>query len=175
LIFLPKICWIRQETGLMDDKVVKPSKLWRGVLVVSLALNLAVIGVLGGAAVAGRFGDGPPGRIDLGLGPVARALPEDQRRAIGRALRQDRATGGMDFRGQMAAMTAALRADPYDPDVMRQLLEDQAARLSQVQARARSAMLDQIAAMPPEARQRFADRLEAEVQPRRPPRAREGG
>lgn len=138
----------------------RPSRTWRIVLVVSLALNLAVVGMIGGALVSGRFGDHPPPRIDFGVGPVARALSDDERRAIGRELRADRSLRGHDFRGQMAAVAAALRADPYDPAVTQALIADQAARLSQVQARARMAVLDRIAAMSPDRRRAFADRLD---------------
>ena len=147
----------------------RPSRIWRIVLIFSLALNLAVVGIVAGAMISGRFGDGPPRRIDFGLGPVARALTSDERRDIGRDLRQDHNLRSHDFRGQMAAMTAALRADPYDPAAMQALLEDQAARLSQVQANARLAVLERIAAMSPARRSAFADRLEEELQ-RRPGR-----
>ncbi len=147
----------------MADVQTRPSRLWRGVLVVSLALNLAVAGIIGGAMVSGRLGERASPRIDFGVGPVARALSDDERRAIGRELRADRSLRGHDFRGQMAAVAASLRADPYDPAVTLALLEEQADRLSQVQARARMAVLDRIAAMPPERRQAFADRLEQEL------------
>lgn len=146
-----------------DHGKTRPSRLWRGVLVVSLALNLAVVGVVGGAMVAGRFGDHPSPRIDFGVGPLARALPDDERRAIGRALRQDSSLRGHDFRGQMAAVAAALRADPYDPAVTEALIAQQAERLSRVQAQARMAVLDRIAAMSPERRHAFADRLDKDL------------
>lgn len=149
----------------MADVHTRPSRLWRVVLVVSLALNLAVAGIIGGAMVSGRFGERPSPRIDFAIGPVARALTDDERRAIGRDLRADRSLRGHDFRGQMAAVAAALRADPYDPAVTLALLEEQADRLNQVQARARMAVLDRIAAMPPERRRAFADRLEQELRP----------
>jgi uncharacterized membrane protein len=160
----------------MAELATRPSRIWRIVLVVSLALNLAIVGMVGGAMVSGRFGDGPPERIDFGLGLMSRALTSEERRAIGRDLRQDGNLRDHDFRGQMAAMTAALRADPYDPVVMQSLLEDQAARLSQVQARARIAVLDRIAAMSPDRRRAFADRLEEEMQrPRQMRDTRSGG
>ncbi|MBR2655484.1 MAG: periplasmic heavy metal sensor [Loktanella sp.] len=157
------------------ETTARPSRLWRIVLVVSLALNLAVVGVVGGALVSGRFKDGPPSRIDFGLGPVARAMSPDDRREIGRALRQDRSLRSHDFSGQMAAMTAALRADPYQPAALEALLEDHATRLSQVQSRARLAVLDRIAAMSLDDRNSFADRLDAELQRERPARERRSG
>ena len=150
---------------------VRPSRLWRGVLVVSLALNLAVIGVVGGAFVSGRLAGAPPHRIDFGLGVVSRALTGEDRREIGRALRQDTRLRGHDFRGQMAAIAGALRADPFDAQVLQGLLDDQAAQLSHVQASARQAVVARISAMSPDDRRGFADRLEQELTRERPPRA----
>lgn len=157
------------------ESSARPSRIWRIVLVVSLALNLAVVGVVGGAMLSGKFRDGPPSRFDFGLGLVSRALAEDERREIGRALRQDRSLRNHDFRGQMAAMATALRAEPFDRGVLQQLLDDQAEHLSQVQARARTAVLDKIAAMSPERRRAFADRLVEELQRNRPGRDARSG
>ena len=148
----------------------RPSRIWRVVLIVSLALNLAVVGLVGGAFISGRFASGPPARVDFGLGLVSRALTGDDRREIGRALRQDRSLRDHDFRGQMAAIATALRAEPFDPALLQSLLEEQAARLSQVQASARRAVVDRITAMTPDNRRAFADRFEEELHRNRRPR-----
>lgn len=147
-----------------------PSRLWRGVLVVSLALNLAVMGLIGGALVSGRFADAPPHRIDFGLGPVSRALARDDRRAIGRALRADSQLRGQDLRDQMTAVAVALRAEPFDASVLQSLLDDQAMRLSTIQTRARVAVVDRVRAMSPAERLAFADRFEDELHRNRGPR-----
>ncbi len=147
-----------------------PSRLWRIVLVVSLALNLAVTGVVVGAVVSGRAGDGPPRSFDLGVGPIARALEPQERRAIRRSLRQDRALRGVDFRGRVDAMVAALKTEPFDPDALRVLMDEQAASIIDVQAKAQSAMLNQIIAMTPQRRQAFADQVAEELSRIRSPR-----
>jgi len=59
----------------------QPRKLWRIVLVISLALNLAVVGVVGGFMVRSSGDKGPPRSFDVGLGPIGRALDREDRRA----------------------------------------------------------------------------------------------
>ncbi len=153
----------------------RPRRLWRIVLALSLALNLAVAGVVVGAIVSGRAGDGPPRSFDLGIGPIARALQPQERRAIGRSLRQDRSLRGVDFRDRLNRMVAALKAEPFDPDALRVLMDEQAASLAGIQARAQTATLEQIIAMTPERRHAFADRVLEELSRARPPRERNSG
>ncbi len=153
----------------------RPSRLWRIVLVISLALNLAVLGLVVGAGASGRFGKEPPRSFDLGLGPVARALDKDERRAIGRTMRQDRALRDFNLRNRVTDMVSALKAEPFEPDVFRELMAAQASRIAEVQATAQNAFIEQIAAMTPERRRAFADRLAEELSRARPPRDRSSG
>ncbi|MFQ1701758.1 periplasmic heavy metal sensor [Loktanella agnita] len=159
----------------MDD-LGKPargtSRLTRVVLVISLALNLAVVGLVAGAAISGRFGDGPPRNYDFGLGPIARALEPDERRAIGAAMRRDDSLRGMNMRARMRDTLAALRAEPFDRVAVQALIEEQNARMGQLQRAAQAALLDQIAEMDPARRAAFADQLEAAQSRDRPPRTR---
>lgn len=151
----------------MADDVTPRAKLSRRMrilLVLSLALNLAVIGLIVGAGVSGRFGDRPPRSFDFGLGPVARALESDERRAIGRELRRDGALRGYDMRQGANDMVAALRAEPFEPETLRELMALQAAHVGQLQRSAQDALLDQITAMTPERRAAFAEKLEQELQ-----------
>ncbi len=151
----------------------RPSRLWRTVLVVSLALNLAVVGIVIGTVVSGRAGDGPPRSFDLGIGPIARALEPQERRAIGRSLRQDRGLHGVDFRERVNGMVAALKAEPFDAEALRAILDEQAASIVTIQAKAQAATLDQIIAMTPERRHAFADQVREQLSRAKPPR--EGG
>ena len=149
----------------------KSGRLGRIILVCSLALNLAVLGVIGGALFTGRAGDGPPRSFDLGISPVARALAPQERREVGRSLRRDRVMRDLDLRGRSDAMVDALRADPYDPAVFRALLQERSAQLARVQDKAQDAFLDVINAMTPERRAAFADQLLQEMSKDRPRRA----
>lgn len=160
-----------------DDKTpqARPSRLWRVVLVLSLALNLAVIGVVVGSAASGRWGDGPPRSFDLGLGPIARALEPQERRAIGRKLREDRSLRDFDLRDRVNRVVAALQADPFEADVLRALLAEQSERITAVQATAQEVVVEQITAMTPERRRAFADQVLEEMSRARSLRDRSSG
>ncbi|HEV8033419.1 periplasmic heavy metal sensor [Yoonia sp.] len=153
----------------------RPSRLWQIVLVLSLALNLAVVGVVVGSAASGRWGDGPPRSFDLGLAPIARALEPQERRAIGRKLREDRSLRDFDLRDRVNRVVTALRADPFDPDVLRALLAEQSERITAVQATAQEVVVEQIIAMTPERRRAFAEQVLEEMARARSLRDRSSG
>ncbi len=162
----------------MDDganKPAAPSRLWRIVLVVSLALNLAVVGLVTGAAVSGRLGDGPPRSFDFGLGPVARALSPQERRSIGIALRREGGMRNLNLRDRADNMITVLRSEPFDRDALQELMRGQSDAMAQLQTRAQTALLDQISQMSPERRADFADSLQDELSKARPPRLRGSG
>jgi len=158
-----------------QTSIGRPNRLWRIVLVLSLALNLAVVGMVVGTAVSGRLGDGPPRSFDLGLGPVSRALAPQERREIGRNLRRDGGMQNSGLRDRVNGIVAALKADPYDPEVLQALMDAQAASMMDIQARAQAATLDQISAMTPERRQAFADQLAEELSRIKPRRTHRSG
>lgn len=148
----------------MNPAAGKPRRLWKIVLVASLALNLAVAGLVVGTVLSGRLGDGPPRNFDLGLGPVARALEPQERRSMGRDMRQSRVLRDVDLRGRSEALIAALKADPFDPAQVSALLDAQAAQLARVQQTAQAALLRAIINMTPERRAAFAASLQAEME-----------
>lgn len=136
----------------------------RIVLIISLALNLLVVGVIAGGLLSGRGGDGR--RVDLSLGPYARALdPHDvdairtEMRGRGPDLRRDRRAMIDDTR----SFVAALRADPYDPETAAEILLRQRGRVAEFQALGQDLVLERIARMSVDARAAFADRLEREM------------
>lgn len=147
------------------DGTQRPRQGWRWLLVASLALNLAVVGVVVGTIVAGRA-DGPPRGFDLAIGPVARALERDDRRAIMRDLmaRRDLRPRDDSVRAaENAALVAAIRAEPFDPGAVAGLLAEMGARGDAVRQATESALVARIAAMPPARRQAFAERLAHEL------------
>ena len=134
-------------------------------LAVSLALNLAVVGLISGAVLRSGDGgrnEGPPALRSLGLGPFAQALSRedrdevrdriegtgialrDERRAIGRALRQ---------------VEQALRADPFDRDAVDAAFASSRALVVSLQEIGHTALLDQIETMSAAEREDLADGL----------------
>lgn len=96
------------------------SPVWmRVLLVVSLGLNLAVVGVVVGAKMRGFGPGGPPHAPSMGSAMI-RALPSEDRREIGTRARAQMASAnpgpreGRPGRIGLDTLVQALRADPYD-------------------------------------------------------------
>ncbi len=149
----------------------KPSRMrpWlRVLLFASLALNLAVAGM-----AAGVFLRGGPLRDHHGdrdfVTPYTRAFDEDQRRDLRRALRDgfvaQRGKDGarpdliQDYRDALTV----LRADPFDPSAMARVLDRQSARAAERQSMGQEVLGTYLAALTPEARAAYAQRLEDEI------------
>lgn len=142
-------------------------------LVLSLAANLLVVGLVAGAWLRG----GPPGTAgrDPGFGPFAEALSDDDRRALRRAfltrmpeMREHR----MAMRADMQAVLAALRAQPFDAAALDRAMDTALSRLGDRISVGQSLLLDRITAMDSAERAAFADRLETALA--RGPRQRQG-
>lgn len=135
-------------------------------LLVSLALNLMVVGVVAGGIASGRIGGDKPARVGLDLGPLARMLEPEDRRAIGRSIRETatlRPLSPRQRRADLAEIADLLRADPFDAAAMEEAMTRQRRAASQVITAAQSALLDRLDGMPLEQRQAYADRLDAEI------------
>ncbi|ASM72851.1 MULTISPECIES: periplasmic heavy metal sensor [Roseobacteraceae] len=117
---------------------------------VSLALNLAVAGMLVGTFA--RFG-GPPSRASSSINyamPYMRALPRETQRDIFRAMRDQlpAESGGRQARRALyAEMIEALKADPFEPARVQSILELQNTTAVAVQSAAHTAWLDRVSAM----------------------------
>jgi uncharacterized membrane protein len=142
----------------------------RWLLIASLGLNLLVAGVVVGNMVAGPMGGRPPA-VELALGPFARALEPQDRRAIARDLfdRADlRGMGRNERRADLAELAAALRAEPFDRDAVSAIMVRQRDKVRGLETAVEGAVLDRLAAMTAEERAGFAERLEAEIGHRGP-------
>jgi uncharacterized membrane protein len=141
-----------------------PMRGWIKVLLVtSLAVNLAVAGLAIGAVL--RHGDMMGHRADRASqfgGLYTSALSREDRRAIWQQMRGPKGEGRPsrdDIRADFAAVVQALRADPYDPGLVRDIVGRQfEAGLARQQA-GQALLLERIEAMSPAERAAFADRL----------------
>ena len=142
-----------------------PSATPRGVkiaLALSVALNLAVAGLVAGAWI----GDGPHrGGMprDMSFGPFSEALDDTDRRAIRQALlerlgefREQRAAARAEFE----TLLTALRADPFDAGALKSALAALETRNAERLELGRSLIETRLIEMTPEERAAFADRLE---------------
>jgi uncharacterized membrane protein len=140
---------------------------WRWLLVASLGLNLAFVGLVAGAVLRGPPHSGPPAP---GLWHYARAMPDAHRRDLGRALRASRPDWGgarEALRGQRTALAAALTAEPFDADAVAAILQEEARLTGTLAERGARMLMDQIAQMDAEERAAYADAILSE---RRRPR-----
>ena len=149
-----------------DQTPVRPTRSGRGLrwaLGISLALNLAVVGMVAGAML--RDGPGMRGAMvrDLGFGPFTEALSREDRRALRQAL-FERAPEIRQARQQrqedLQALVAILRAEPFDAAALAAAMAEQEARMVGQLRLGQRVLQERIAAMTPEARRGFAERLE---------------
>ncbi|MBJ3761428.1 periplasmic heavy metal sensor [Maribius pontilimi] len=123
---------------------------WRTILVLSLGLNLLVLGLVAGAWLDRRAH--PSVRAE----PLIWALPDADRAAIRAQLpRPDRGERRRRFR----ELIAALGAEPFDPAAARAALTRQRELGQARAARAEDALVDRLGQMSPEARAAYAQRL----------------
>ncbi|MDZ4309356.1 MAG: periplasmic heavy metal sensor [Cypionkella sp.] len=144
-----------------------PGKGLRIALAVSVALNLAVVGVFAGSFLKDHEEGGPRGVREIGFGPFTEALSREDRKALRKAvlarmpgIRQARQEAGQDARN----LLGVLRAEPFDPAQLAALLEAQRVRMAGRFEVGQEVMRDLLVAMTPEARLAFADRLEQRLQ-----------
>lgn len=140
----------------------KSKRRWMPVVLgLSLALNLAVVAAVAGAAWRhkGEERDGP--RAARGGAIYMQALPREARREVRAQLRSiGREQAGTD------AMLGALRQEPFDPAAAVQVLESERDTGLARQTAASALWLEQITAMSAQERLAYADRLEALLQHR---------
>ncbi|MHA6347284.1 periplasmic heavy metal sensor, partial [Roseivivax sp. CAU 1761] len=147
----------------------RPGRGLRIALLLSLALNLAVAGIVAGA----WLDQGPPRHAARHGGPEApflyfRALTEPQRRALRRELRAALATPGGAARAEFAAgygeALAALQADPFDAERLTEVLRRQEARAARHRAQGRKVLTGFLAKLPEAERAAYAARLAVEIE-----------
>lgn len=147
-------------------------KTWlRVVLGASLALNLLIVGMIGGALVMrGKWHQHNPPRLDGIVGPLTRALTPQDRRAIGREMRQtNRSTRATRARlgEEFAALVTDLRAEPFDPEAVRTRLAGHRSIFSDRLELGHTLLLERLAGMTGPERAAFANRLQDEIDRRR--------
>lgn len=150
-----------------DQASDRPRRWMRIALFGSLAVNLAVVGLVVGAVVKGPPEDDkhfqmPP---DTAV-PYARAFEGDEKRALRRALRGAYAGLRPDPAGPLQGYRDAidvLRSEPFDAGALSEVLEGQNAQTEARRRLGQEALVSVLADLSPEARLAYAARLEAEI------------
>lgn len=139
----------------------------RLVLILSLAVNLLIVGLIAGAALRNdgrieRRADLGPA-VDAGLGPFGHAMTREQREGFRRdftAHSGDLRRNRDEVRAQVVQFLTTLRSTPFDASLMRSQLVGTQDKLFQRQRIGVETLLQQIEAMSDAERAAFADRLE---------------
>lgn len=147
----------------VTDRKPPRMRLWlRIVLGVSLALNLAVVGLGLGAAI--RFGGPDRARPPLPLGAMLyRELPREDRRALRDDRLGTRPERAERRRAEAVELDAALRAVPFDPARVGDFLAAQSRQRNELEQALRAAWLARVSKMSDSARAAYADRLAEEM------------
>ena len=154
--------------------VIKSTPRWMKItLVLSLAANLGIAGMIGGAALQGP----KPARSNLSapesITMLARAMPPKYQRALRETWQnrrqevhnEQRQTGFLRNR-----LVTALRAEPYDLEAVRAVFADQNLMLSNLTLANQEAIVEQIDLMSPRDRQLYIRRLLEHKRPSPPTR-----
>lgn len=132
-------------------------------LILSLTLNLLILGIMGGAMLAHGGRDDPRRVRDIGFGPYTDALSPEDRKALRDAFlkaKPDFRASREEARSDVAALAAAIRAEPYDRGAVEAVMASQAARIEDRLQLGRGLLLDRLDAMGAEARTALAERME---------------
>ncbi len=137
-----------------------PGRWIRVALVLSLGLNLLIVGLAAGAAW--RHGGDRGGR-DFGFGPLTEALSFTDRKALRDTFLErhpDARAERRAMRADFEALTKVLRADPFDPAALEAAVAVIARRNADLLETGRDLVVERLKAMNAAERAAFADRLE---------------
>ncbi|SLN23238.1 periplasmic heavy metal sensor [Pseudooctadecabacter jejudonensis] len=137
-------------------------------LVVSLALNLLILGAGVGFMLSDGGRGGPP-RLDLTSGVLTRAMDEPRRAAVRDALRDSGAFRPADrrlIREDLQVLVETIRAETFDAQMFEVVMSRQLSRLQQGQQTVLRAVSVQVADMSADEREAFADRIQEQLQRR---------
>ncbi|MGR3461639.1 MAG: periplasmic heavy metal sensor [Roseovarius sp.] len=155
----------------MSEETGGQGRGWRIILIASLALNLVVVGAIGGWLW--RHGTGPyrdrgphSARLATLGGPLTFALDAEGRAAIAARLRKERGAHEARraaLRESFEALLTDLRMKPFDPARVTARLDAQRVQVAERFAAGHAALVAHLAAMGDAERAAYADRLEEKV------------
>ena len=149
----------------MSDSAPPRRPLWQRLLFgASLGLNILVIGAVAGLVLSGGRDEGkrPPPLRNGGVAALIGTLPPEQRDAVLGELRLLGQGHGVSHRGlreDRRKVIAAVRAEPFDPDALIALIGSSQDRFLAYRQDSYRVLADTLAAMTPQERAAYADRL----------------
>lgn len=148
----------------MADEQVKSKKSWmKYLLIVSLAFNLLVVGLVIGAKMGGH---GPKDRHfkgGAGMHLLMKSLPDSKRGEVRKYFRANRdklrATGDA-MRTSLNMISTAISAQPFDADTLNSAFADQRVHITSITQDAQKAFVAIIAGMTDAERAEFVENMQ---------------
>lgn len=135
----------------------------RALLVVSLALNLLIVGLVGGAIIMrGKWQEHQMAQLEKMGGPMTRALSGEDRRSMGREMRQNFGTRQAmheNMRTRMEGLIADLKAVPFDAEAVAGYMAGHRADFNVRLELGQRLLLQRLTKMDDAERAAYADRL----------------
>ncbi len=147
----------------MTDTTIKPKKPWMKILlVISLGLNLAVVGLVIGAKISG-YGHGSLSHSgSTGMRVLMHALPDSKRADVRKYFHKNRnkiRANGDVMRASLDNIGTAISAQPFDTDALNAAFGDQRAQITTITQNAQQAFVSIIASMTDEERASYVDNM----------------
>ena len=143
---------------------LKPRNLWKILFGISLALNLLIVGAIGGAIL--RVGKGPMAKHHASGFLYMRALNFEDKKALRKAIFRNKNSRKIIREKEHSSYISAvkiLKKDPFDRKAFEDLLDEQTKNSKSRQSSARVALVTQIIGMTKEERLIYSERLEGLV------------
>ena len=140
---------------------LKPRNPWKILFGISLALNLLIVGAIGGAIL--RVGKGPMAKHHASGFLYMRALNFEDKKSLRKELYKNKNTRKISRAKEHSSYSSAvkiLKKDPFDRKAFEELLDQQTKFSKSSQRSARLALVAQIAKMTKEERSIYSERLE---------------
>ena len=140
---------------------LKPRNLWKILFGISLALNLLIVGAIGGAIL--RVGKGPMAKHHASGFLYMRALNFEDKKALRKAIFRNKNSRKIIREKEHSSYISAvkiLKKDPFDRKAFEDLLDEQTKHSKSRQSSARVALVTQITGMTKEERLIYSERLE---------------
>ena len=140
---------------------LKPRNPWKILFGISLAINLLIVGAIGGAIL--RVGKGPMAKHHASGFLYMRALNFEDKKSLRKELYKNKNTRKIGRAKEHSSYSSAvkiLKKDPFDRKAFEELLDQQTKFSKSSQRSARLALVAQIAKMTKEERSIYSERLE---------------
>ncbi len=150
----------------MTEEQAKPRRRWLvPALLVSLAMNLLIVGIVVGFAISPKAPNsnrvGGNARSLIGA-PFVQALPQEDRQALFKAIGAERGRlreNREALRARFEALLGALQADPFEPEAVSELLQEQRSVAIRRQRIGETLLIERLNEMSSAERAEYADRL----------------